>query len=328
MWQIIGQERIVSFLKRGLEEGKLAHAYLLVGPRYVGKGTLALDFAKAINCIGKDPPCGECSHCLRIAQGIHSDVRTISLPFGEKTNRPKTAIGIEQIKDIINSAHLPPFEGKYKVFIIDGAEYLSPDAANALLKTLEEPPDKVIFLLLTAKEEALLPTIISRCQRLELRPIPQKQIVQALIERWGLSPERAQILSRTCRGCLGGAVRENLFPQREKRLSQLHQILSQGKGERLIFAGELASQFESDREGVWDELGFWQIWWRDLLLIKAGREEDIVNIDQRDVLKEQAKRYSLQQIKGAIYSIERAIEELRLNASPRLVLEVLMMDLP
>lgn len=329
MWQTIGQERIKSFLKGGLERGKLAHAYLLVGPRYVGKGTLALDFAKALNCLGNDPPCGECLPCLRIAQGIHSDVKIISLPYDEKTNRFKTEISIDQIREeIISSAYLPPFEGKYKVFIIDGAEFLSPEAANALLKTLEEPPPNVVFLLLAAKEEALPPTIISRCQRLELKPLSQREIAKALTERWGLSSEKAQLLSRLCQGCLGVAVREYLSPQREERMAEIRQILSQSKGERLTLAGELASQFDKDRADMWDKLRFWQVWWRDLLLIKAGLEENIVNIDQKDLLKEQARRYSLQQIKGAIYSIERAIEELRLNANPRLVLEVLMLDLP
>ncbi len=154
MWQVVGQDRVISLLQRSLEKKALAHAYLLVGPPHVGKMTLALDLAKAINCDAAAPPCGECTACRRIASGKHADVQIIGLAGdGDSAEaRSQTEISIDQIRQMQHSACLPPFEGRYKVFIIEGAELLSNEAANCLLKTLEEPEEKIVFLLLAARE--------------------------------------------------------------------------------------------------------------------------------------------------------------------------------
>jgi DNA polymerase-3 subunit delta' len=167
MWQIIGQDRILSSLRRGLEGGTLAHAYLLVGPPHVGKMTLARDLARAVNCGEAGPPCGECAACQKISVGKHADVQMIGL-YGGAEARSRTEIGIDQIREVQHAASLPPFEGKCRVFIIDGAEYLSTEAANSLLKTLEEPAASVVFVLLTTSDRRLPATVVSRCQRLEL----------------------------------------------------------------------------------------------------------------------------------------------------------------
>jgi DNA polymerase III subunit gamma/tau len=157
MWQVIGQDKILSLLDYGLKTDSIAHAYLLVGPRHVGKGTLANNLAQALNCEGAGTPCGQCRSCQRIREGKHADVTSIGLDS-------RAEIGIDDIRGLQRSANLPPYEGKCKVFIIDEAEYLSTEAANALLKILEEPPPRVVWLLLAADEERLLATIISRCQ--------------------------------------------------------------------------------------------------------------------------------------------------------------------
>jgi len=161
MWQVIGQDKALALLDRSLKENNVAHAYLFVGPRHIGKKTLALNLAQALNCDADKPPCGQCHSCRRILEQKHADVTCIGLDS-------KTEIGIDDIRKLQRLANLPPYEGKRKVFIIDDAEYLSTEAANSLLKILEEPPPKVVWVLLTAEEPRLLPTIVSRCQRLEL----------------------------------------------------------------------------------------------------------------------------------------------------------------
>ncbi len=173
MWQVIGQEKALTLLKRSLAEDNLAHAYLLVGPSHIGKMTLAINLAQALNCFKDEPPCGQCSSCVRISRGCHADVQVLSLK--SKTNekgKSNVEIGIDDIRDVQHVANLPPFEGGHKVFIIDGAENMSAEASNCLLKILEEPPTKVVFLLLTSEEDKLLPTIVSRCQRIGLKPMP------------------------------------------------------------------------------------------------------------------------------------------------------------
>ena len=175
MWQVIGQDKILALLKRSLKERNIAHAYLFVGPHHVGKRTLALNLAQALNCDDlEQPPCGQCRSCLRIAAGKHADVIFSGLDS-------KTEIGIDDMRELQRAANLPPYEGKSKVLIIDDAEYMSSEAANSLLKTLEEPPPSITWLLLASEERRLLPTIISRCQRLELKPVPVEQTRQILL---------------------------------------------------------------------------------------------------------------------------------------------------
>jgi len=120
MWQLVGQDRAVTLLQRNLERGAVAHAYLLVGPPHVGKMTLALELAQALNCEAAEPPCGECDPCQKVASGKHADVQVIGVNSnGNSNDKPRTEISIEQVREIQHSSSLPPFEGKHKVFIID-----------------------------------------------------------------------------------------------------------------------------------------------------------------------------------------------------------------
>ena len=182
MWELVGQSRVLSLLQRSLEQGSLAHAYLFVGPPHVGKMTMALNLAQALNCEAAEPPCGECVSCQKIASVKHADVQIIDLSRDENSAEVenRTKISVDQIEQLQHSASLPPFEGRCKVFIIDGVELLSTGAANRLLKTLEEPVGKVVFILLTINERLLPTTIVSRCQRLELLPLAAFDVEAAL----------------------------------------------------------------------------------------------------------------------------------------------------
>jgi len=231
-----------------------------------------------------------------------------------------------------HSASLPPFEGRYKVFIIDGVERLSTEAANCLLKTLEEPVGKVIFILLTTNDRLLPATVVSRCQRLELSPIAASEVEAALSSGWGIEPQKAKLLARLCHGCLGWAVSaaldDDLLKLRAKRIDRLLDITEADYEERFAYAAQLAAQFSQNRGLVQEELDLWLDWWRDLLLVKAGCRDIITNVDLEARLIEVAGSYSLAQIKAVIGSIQAAGEQLRQNANPRLVLEVLMLDIP
>ena len=335
MWQVVGQDRAISLLQRSLEKEVLAHAYLLVGPPHVGKMTLALDLAKAINCDAAEPPCGECTACRRIASGKHADVQIIGLAGdGDSAEaRSQTEISIDQIRQMQHSACLPPFEGRYKVFIIEGAELLSNEAANCLLKTLEEPEEKVVFLLLTAREELLPATIVSRCQRLELPPLAVGEVEAALNSRWAVEQERARLLARLCHGRLGWALLaapdDSWLKERSERMEQLLGVIdTAGYEGRLEYAVQLASQFNKNRGSAQEILDLWLDWWHDLLLVKIGCVEAITNVDVSAVLEQRAKDYSLAEIKSFISAIQSAGKQLKQNANPQLVFEVLMLGIP
>ena len=327
MWQIIGQPKAVALLERSLERGGLSHAYLFVGPPHVGKMTLALSMAQAVNCEAEEIPCTECVSCRRIASNIHPDVQVIGLSSAEKTE-----IGIEQIKEIQRAASLPPYEGKHKVFIIDRAEILSSEAANCLLKTLEEPSPQVLFILLTARERLLLPTIVSRCQRVELRPLPVTMLKEILDQHYKVNSQKAELLARLSGGCVGWALialeDEQLLQERSQRLTRLLELDSADHEQHLSYAAELAAQFGKDREQVEETLSLWLNWWHDLLLVKGGGGELITNIDQKSILFRQAKNYRLEQIKDFIYNLQTVGVQLSQNANPRLALEVLMLSMP
>ena len=331
MWQLIGQGRAVSLLQQSLKAGRLAHAYLLAGPTHVGKMTLAIKLAQALNCEAEEKPCLECTACKKIQAGKHADVITVGLAQNESDAEAKV-IGIDQIKEIQHAASLPPFEGRHKVFIIDGAELMSTEAANCLLKTLEEPEARVTFVLLTTNDRLLLPTVVSRCQRLELTPLPIKEEVEALVASVKIEPERARLLAGLSHGCPGWALAaaqdQSTLQNRSEEIIKIAGAINGDLEGRFEYVDKLAAGFNKDRGAVYETLDMWLDYWRDVLLIKLGSEETVTNIDRRQELIETAGGYRITQIKEFIESIRRTAEMLKQNVNARLALEVMMLDIP
>jgi DNA polymerase-3 subunit delta' len=244
----------------------------------------------------------------------------------------RTEIGIDQIKDMQRFSSLKPGDGKHWVFIIDGAEQLSREASNRLLKTLEEPPPDVQLVLLAINESLVLPTVLSRCQRLKLRPLATAIVEQALTHRWGVPPDQARTLARLSRGCLGWAVAassdKGLLDERGQRLSTLRHLALASREESFAYVAQLARQFSKDRASVREVLQLWLDWWRDLMLVREGCGRFATNVDQEATIHCEAQSYSLTQIKDFIRSLQQAMEQLDQNANPRLVLEFLMLSIP
>jgi DNA polymerase-3 subunit delta' len=327
MWRVIGHPKAVALLERSLDGKHLSHAYLFVGPRHVGKTTLATDLAQALNCAGPDRPCGTCSPCTRIAAGKHPDVHIIGLGPDKKTE-----VSIDQIRDMQQAAALPPFEGKYKVFIIDDTESLSLEAANSLLKTLEEALPQQVYILLATAENLVLPTIISRCQRIQLHPVPHTTIARTLVESYDIPKDRAEALAHMSKGCPGWAInaaqKGALVEERSDRLSSLIGAIKADTEGRFAYAAELAQEFSKNRRYGDEILALWLDWWRDLLLVKGRDAQSITNIDYHSTLVEQAARCSLLQIKEFVLRLVEARGMLRQNVNTRLMLETLMLGMP
>jgi DNA polymerase-3 subunit delta' len=329
MWQTIGQPKALALLEHSLQAGELAHAYLVVGAPHIGKMTLAFDLAKAVNCQGKEPPCGECQSCRRIADRKHTDITIISLDSGKGSGETKSRveISIDDIRELQHSASLPPYEGKCKVFIIDGAEYLSTEAANCLLKTIEEPPPHIMILLLTAEETQLLPTVVSRCQRIELKPISSQETEKVLIESQSVDSDRAKLLARLSQGCLGWALSvstdDSYLEQRNQRLSEMFSILSAGWEERFSYAAKLGNERKSAEETI----KLWLVWWRDMMLTKCGCKHT-TNIDHISKLENWAQVLSFFEIRNFIDSLRQSLSQIAVNANLRLIFEILMLNMP
>jgi DNA polymerase-3 subunit delta' len=323
MWQVVGHKWAVDLLNRALASGRVAHAYLLTGPPQIGKRSLALNFAQALNCLdgnNGERPCGQCLACRKIAHGSHPDVQLIE---GERGS-----LKIDQMRTLQHEAALSPLEGRWKVYIIRQMEQATAEAANCLLKTLEEPPAHVILLLTASRSDALLPTIVSRCQMLNLRPLANETVQRALQERWGVDAERAQLLARLSGGRLGWAVavsqNDAILARREKHLNEMKELLGQGRVERL----EYAQQLSRNPEAAPELLHLWLSWWRDLLLAASESSAGIINIDRKDALSAQARRYSLGQVRDFVEALRAAAWRLEHNANTRLTLEVLLLSLP
>ncbi len=334
MWQVFGQDRVLRQMEASLQQGRSAHAYLLVGPPQVGKMTLALNLAQSVNCLqGSGAPCGGCVQCTRIARGHHADVRIVTLGRGDEGGPARTVIRIDDVREALRQVNLKPYEGTCTVIIFDRADLMSEEAANALLKTLEEPPPQVLILLLTPDEEALLPTVRSRCRRLVLQPVPEEKMAEKLVSEYQADPKEAARLARLSRGCPGWAItalkgEENVLEQQEAELERLQETWESGLGVRFGYADELAALFSRDRDAAKQSLYLWLRWWRDLLLIKEGGEDYILNIAQHAELRLQASQLTSAQIVRFIRRLLATLEALDRNASPRLALEVLMLDLP
>jgi DNA polymerase-3 subunit delta' len=329
MWQTIGQHKTLELLERSIKNNELSHAYLITGPPHVGKMTLALELTQAINCEGDQPPCKECQPCHKIANRKHADVMIIddteSSPSDSKTN---LEIGKDEIKALQHSASLPPYEGKYKVFIINRAENLSHEAANRLLKTLEEPPPHVIIILVTSNDLLVLPTITSRCQRLELRPLPLEQITKLLTSSYKVDNQKARLVAGLSQGCPGwaiNAVLDNaLLTQRAQFIEDMLALLETTWNERFAYAAKLG-----DNKRLAEEiLKSWLSCWRDIMLIKYNCKEKAVNSDYLEAFEELCQKLTSKEVENFIDSLNQSLGYITTNANLRLVLEVTLLNMP
>jgi DNA polymerase-3 subunit delta' len=330
-WGMIGQERAVGALQRALSAGRAAHAYLFVGPERVGKYTLALKLAQALNCEGDEPPCGTCDPCRRIAGENHADVQTVTVEEAEEEDERRKGIHVSQIREVERVTALKPFQGRSRVVIIDPAEEMTPSAQNAFLKTLEEPPPQVVFVLVTADESRLLPTIRSRCRRLELRLPSVADVEAALLER-GVDEERARLLARLSGGRVGWALEvagdPSLLERRAQTLDRASELASMGVARRLELAERLAPEFRRRPEALLAELDAWRDWWRDVLVVQSGAEDGVANVDRLEDLHRDAAHVPRDQVAAFVRAVGEAKRHLGNNAQPRLVMETLLLEAP
>ena len=331
MWQTVGHGKALRTLERAIASDRVAHAYLIVGPSQVGKTTLALDLARAVNCTSDDPPCDMCSQCQRISSGLHPDIRVVGLEPA-RSGRMRTQISIDQVRDVQREASLLPYEGRYRVFIFETAEKLTAEASNSLLKMLEEPPNGVIVILLASDAGAMLPTILSRCQRIDLRPAPAQTISEFLSERFDISVERAQEIAGASSGRVGWAIEAARDPGLLERVRQTMDTIDEftrgSLTNRFEYAQQLAGRFSANREAVFTDLDHWQSWWRDVLLTGYQRTELVSNVAKRESLEEISGKLSVEEAAAAIATVRRAAFLLERNVSPRLALEDMMLALP
>lgn len=278
---VAGQRVIVESLKNAVKNGMISNGYVFSGPKGCGKKLMAFIFAMALNCSGAtaDKPCGNCSSCLRTESGNHPNVETVK-PTGQ-------SIKIKQIRQIISDAAKKPFETGYKIIIIESAEKMTHEAQDAFLKTLEEPPENTVFILLAENHNLLLPTILSRCQVYQFKPVDMKTMKDFIAARHAFPAEELDAAVRQSKGVIGKALellenKENVKFRREF-IEILDRALTGNRSDALM----LAVSVIDDKESAESFLEFAMTWFRDLMLLKEGSESVrrlIVNIDSIDLL--------------------------------------------
>lgn len=325
-WPIFGHRWAVDLLDRGLRAGRLPHALLLAGPAQVGKRTLATALAAALICQAGDKPCGQCRSCRLIAQGVHPDVRLVAADDSERGR--DGVLKIDQIRALQREAALAPMEAPHKVFVLREMERANLPAANALLKTLEEPPAHVVLLLTSARPHALLPTIVSRCQVLSLRALPQPDVVDALAGHWRAPREQATLLARLSEGRLGWAVQrltdDKAWDERMQRLADARALPDQSRVQRLAYAEELSRS----PAVLQPTLALWISWWRDVLLAQQGAGDHVRNIDLAAQVAREAARFDPAQVQRFLARLHAAPTQINQNVNARLLLETLVLHVP
>ncbi len=331
---IIGQDEAIHLIRKALARNRVPHAYLFTGPEGIGKKLTALTLAKALNClVTSDDACETCKSCYKINKGCHPDVEIIEAE-GQ-------FIKIDQIRELQKQVGYKPFEGRKKVSILNNAERLNLEAANALLKTLEEPPPDTVFILVSSSPGALLPTIVSRCQLIRFSPLGLQRTEQFLVEKGVATGPKAHLLAALSEGRPGKALnmdidkilslREQILelmdlmiPDGDQRTDPQHTLPDSGIK---VLPGKI-EEFTRDRDQTEELLDFLLVFYRDLLLLsEQGDPGFLANQDLISLLERYKTRLSSQKILKICRDIYQTKVNLQHNANLQLALEDLFLKI-
>ncbi|MBM7855170.1 DNA polymerase-3 subunit delta' [Desulfohalotomaculum tongense] len=317
---IIGHSQNIRTLLKAVKDSKVAHAYLFIGPEGVGKTTTGAAFARALLC--ENPAdgdsCGTCRHCRQVDGGNHPDLHQIT-PAG-------AVIKLEQIHQLQKNVYYRSYQGGRQVYIIKKCDVMTAEAANSLLKTLEEPPGNAVFILISSRPYALLPTILSRCQQFWFKPMSVNQIVEGLTFLAGVSGKQGQMIASMAGGSLGRALalHRGDIQSRRKRVLKIFERIASGNIVELL---RESADLSADRGMAVQWIELIQLWLRDLLIWKlTGDKTLVINSDMVEELDKWAREYNSRRLVDMMEEIERARARLEARGNTRLVLDALFLS--
>ena len=319
--EIIGHKREIAHLTKAMEAGKVSHAYIFSGAKGTGKLTLADAFAMALQCTGKgEQPCGSCHSCQQAMSGNHPDIIHL-------THEKPNSIGVEDVREqLVGDVQIRPYNGKYKIYIIPEAEKLTVQAQNAILKTIEEPPEYAIILLLTTNEQSFLDTIRSRCVLLQLKPVPDEQVKAYLMEHLQIPDYEADICAAFAQGNIGKAIRlASSEDFTSIKGSAMRLVRNAGKME-ISEIIEYVKEVQEYKVSIEDYLDILALWYRDMVYFKATRDIDgIIFKDEIRTIRETVRVCSYEGVEEVMRAIETAKARLAANVNFDLTMELLFL---
>jgi DNA polymerase-3 subunit delta' len=318
---IIGQEHIVEHMKSAIRDGKISHAYIIAGEKGSGKKLLANTYAMAIQCEeGGTEPCGMCRSCKQALSGNNPDIKYI-------THEKPNVISVDEIRVQLNSdIAIKPYARPRKIYIIDEAEKMNAQAQNAMLKTIEEPPEYAVIMLLVTNPGFLLPTILSRCILLSIRSVNSTGIAALLKDKYGTSEYMADLAAGFSDGVIGRAIEfaasDEFSMLKGEVLRALQKFDSMNAGE--IYA--MAKEWADDKENLAERLSLAEMWYRDLLVVRSTDRTDNVYFkeDQRELYR-QSSLFSYEEISGKLQAIAQFRDRMRVNVNVESALMVMML---
>lgn len=323
-WEIFGHDWAVEMLQQHVAHQTLRHAYLLTGPAGVGRRTLALRLVQALNCqtpVAPGVPCRNCRVCKQIEAGQNIDLMVVQAESEGGT------LKVEQVREVQRFLSLKPYQSPYKTILFLRFQEANANAQNALLKTLEEAPSYAVLLLTADNAEQLLPTIISRCEILRLRPLLVEAVNEFLLSR-GIDTDQADLLAHLSGGRPGYALRlaadKKALDFRAEKLDDLARLLPAKRRDRLGYAEKLAR----DKDGFRQTLLIWLSYWRDVLLKTSGAQAALTNTDRANEIEALSYEVDLYLARRMAEALEKALERLEKNVNARLLAEVLLLDWP
>ena len=334
--RVLGHDEVVKQLRDSLARGRLSHAHLFVGLEGVGKELLAREFARAVLCLkGGDEACGECPACLKVEHGNHPDATFVRRIERTEKGEGRTQIVIDQVRERIQEPiALKPFEGRYKVFVVADAERMTEEAQNCLLKTLEEPPPHSLLILVAARTELFLETVLSRCRIVRFRPLAGELVERILVGHEGMEPARARVLARLSGGSPGRALRYEQEGAYETTLWLLGELAKMPLGAEFAVAGALLDKsragggpLEDVRERVRPVLDLLTLAWRDLFLRASAYPEELTAWSAEcEALSALPRELTPARARQLVRWTLEARDQLDANANIKLLLEKLLLD--
>ena len=320
---IIGQEQLKEHLQNAISMNKVSHAYIINGERSSGKEFIAKVFATALQC-EKDgvEPCGECHSCKQAGSDNHPDIIFVS------HDKPNT-IGVEDIRaQINNDIAIKPYSSPRKVYIMNEGEKMTVQAQNALLKTLEEPPEYAVILILTANVDSLLPTILSRCVVLNMKPVPDNKVKKYLMEDLAVPDYKANICVAFARGNIGKAkmlATSEEFEKVKEEAVTLVKYINDMEISEIVKAIKKISEYKFD---VTDYLDILSVWYRDVLLFKATKDANsLIFKDEIQYIRKVADRSTYEGIETIVKALQQAKRRLDANVNFDLTMELLLLTI-